>query len=151
MYSKGIEDYLEAIYNIILRKGYARTKDIAEELNVTSPSVSAMLKKLHSEDLIFYERYSGVTLAPEGEELAKSIKHRHDTLTKLLKIIFVSEDVAERDACNLEHNLSPESITQLTNFVNFIESRPIHPQWLEHFKTFCETGDYECKKLKDRG
>lgn len=148
MYSKSVEDYLEAIYNIILRKGYARTKDIAEELDVTSPSVSAMLKKLQNEELIFYEKYGGVTLTPEGEEHAKLIKHRHDTLTKLLKIIFVSEDVANEDACKLEHNLSPESIIQLTNFVKFIESRPIHPEWLDHFKTFCETGEYECKKVK---
>jgi DtxR family Mn-dependent transcriptional regulator len=107
-----------------------------------------MLKKLRDNDLIFYEKYGGVTLKSEGEELAKVVKHRHDTLKKLLKIIFVPEDVAERDACKLEHNLSPESINQLTNFVNFIESRPIHPQWLEHFKTFCETGEYECEKIE---
>jgi len=66
-----------------------------------------------------------------------------------LKIIFVSEDTAERDACTLEHNLSSESVTQLTKFIDFIESRPILPQWLEHFKTFCKTGGYECKKIKE--
>ena len=48
MYSRSFEDYLEAIYNIILKKGYARTKDIAAELNITPPSVSAMLKKLQN-------------------------------------------------------------------------------------------------------
>lgn len=148
MYSKSFEDYLEAIYNIVLRKGYARTKDIAEELNVTSPSVSAMLKKLQDSELVFYEKYGGVTLAPKGKKLAKAVKHRHDTLKKLLKIIFVPDVIAERDACKLEHNLSPESINQLANFVNFIESQPIHPQWIEHFKTFCETGEYDCEKIK---
>jgi len=148
MYSKSVEDYLEAIYNIISKKGYARTRDIAKEQGVTSPSVSAMLKKLQNDNLIFYEKYGGVTLTPDGEKLAKSVKHRHDTLKKLLKIILVPEDIAEKDACNLEHNLSSESIAQLTNFIRFIESRPIHPQWLLHFKTFCETGEYECKKDK---
>ena len=104
MYSKSVEDYLEAVYNIILRKGYARTKDIAEELNVTSPSVSAMLKKLQKEELIFYEKYGGVTMTLKGEKLAKVIKHRHDTLTKFLKIIMVSDYNSENDACRLEHN-----------------------------------------------
>ena len=85
--SHSMEDYLEAIYNIISGKGYARTKDIAKELDVTSPSVSAMLKKLQNEEFIFYEKYSGVTLTPKGEKIAKAIKHRHDTLTKLLKWI----------------------------------------------------------------
>jgi len=145
-YSKSVEDYLEAIYNIILKKGYARTKNIAGELNVTSPSVSAMLKKLQDAGLIFYEKYGGVTLTPAGEKLARAIKDRHDTIKKLLKIIYVSENIAEKDACKLEHELSPESVTQLTNFVRFIESRPIYPEWLEHFKTFCDTGEYECKK-----
>ncbi len=53
MYSQSVEDYLEAIYNIITNKGYTRTKDIAKELNVTPPSVSAMLKKLQDNGLIF--------------------------------------------------------------------------------------------------
>ena len=147
MYFKSVEDYLEAIYSLILNKGYARTKDIAAELNVTSPSVSGMLKKLDKEGFVYYEKYGGITLTPDGEEIAKSVKHRHETLTKLLKIIFVSDEIAEKDACKLEHDLSPESIMQLTNFVKFIESRPMHPEWLEYFKTFCKTGKYECKKL----
>jgi len=153
MYSKSVEDYLEAIYNIISGKGgkgYARTKDIAEKLGVTSPSVSAMLKKLQNDDLVFYERYGSVTLTHKGKKIAKVVKHRHDTLKKLLETIYVSEDAAERDACKLEHDISPESITQLKNFVKFIETHQIHPEWLDHFKTFCETGEYECKKLKDK-
>ncbi|OQX20909.1 MAG: hypothetical protein BWK75_04340 [Candidatus Altiarchaeales archaeon A3] len=87
-------------------------------------------------------------MTPKGEEFAKVVKHRHETLKKLLKIVFVPDDVAERDACKLEHNLSPESISQLTKFINFIESRPIYPHWLEHFKTLCKTESYKCKKIK---
>ncbi len=61
MYFKSVEDYLEVIYNLFLNKGYARTKDIATELNVTAPSVSGMLKKLDKEGFVHYEKYSGVT------------------------------------------------------------------------------------------
>jgi len=138
-YSKNIEDYLEAIYNIISEKGYVRTKNIAEELNVTPPSVSAMLQKLESEKLIIYEKYSGAVLTDKGKQIAKSIKHRHDTLTKILKVMLVPDAVAKADACKLEHNLSPESINPLTNFVEFIESKKECADLLEEFKNFCET------------
>jgi DtxR family Mn-dependent transcriptional regulator len=139
MYSKSVEDYLEAIYNIISKKGYVRTKNIAGELNVTPPSVSAMLKKLEAENLILYEKYGGIILSDKGEKIAKSIKHKHDTLTKILKLMLVPDNVAEIDACKLEHNLSFESINQLATFVEFIENKPIYRELLYDFKTFCET------------
>ena len=144
MYSKTVEDYLEAIYNVIRRKGYARTKDISRELEISSPSVTEMLKKLDDMDLVNYERYSGVTLTPRGERIARSVKTRHDTIRTLLRIILVSDKTAERDACKIEHEMSPETIEQLTKFVRFVENAPIYPKWLEHFKEFCRTGEYIC-------
>ncbi|MEA3255178.1 MAG: metal-dependent transcriptional regulator [Candidatus Altiarchaeota archaeon] len=144
------EDYLEAIYNIILRKGYARTKDISVELEVSPPSVTGMLKKLNDKGLVKYEKYSGVTLTREGERVGRSVKTRHDTIKTLLKIILVSDKTADRDACKLEHELSPETVEQLTRFVRFVESAPMHPKWLEHFREFCRTGEYICDyKEKD--
>ena len=144
MYSKTIEDYLEAIYNISLRKGYARTKDISRELEISPPSVTEMLKKLADNDLIHYEKYSGATLTDSGERIAKSVKTRHDTIRKLLKIILVSDKTAERDACRIEHEISPETIEQLTKFVRFVETAPMHPKWLDHFREFCRSGEYVC-------
>lgn len=145
MYSKTIEDYLEAIHNIIQRKGYARTKDISRELEISPPSVTEMLRKLDGMKLVDYERYSGVTLTPEGERIARAVKTRHETLKKLLKIILVSDKTAEIDACNVEHEISPETVEQLTKFVRFVESAPMYPKWLEHFREFCRTGDYVCE------
>ena len=144
MYSKTVEDYLEAIYNIILRKGYARTKDISRELEISSSSVTEMLKKLDDMDLVNDERYSGVTLTPKGERIARSVKTRHDTIRTLLRIILVSDKTAEIDACKIEHEISPETVEQLTKFVKFVESAPIYPKWLEHFKEFCKTGECIC-------
>ena len=138
------ENYLKAIYNITLRKGYAKTKDISRELNVRPPSVTEMLKKLNDGNLVNYERYGGVTLTMEGERIARSVKTRYDTIRTLLKIILVSDKTAERDACKMEHELNSETIEQLTKFVKFVERAPMHPKWLEHFKEFCKTGEYVC-------
>lgn len=149
MFSKAQEDYLEAIYNTISRKGYARTKDISRELEISPPSVTEMLKKLDKEELVNYEKYGGVTLTSRGEKLAKAVKSRHDTLRSLLKIILVSDKTAEEDACKMEHELSPETIEQLTKFIKFVENAPIYPKWLEHFKEFCKSGKYICDYKKD--
>ena len=40
-----MEDYLEVIYELVLQKGYATTVDISDYLNVSSPSVTRMMKK----------------------------------------------------------------------------------------------------------
>jgi len=148
MYSKSVEDYLEAIYNITERKGYARTKDISRELDVRPPSVTEMLKKLDNIGLVNYERYGGVILTKKGERIAKVVKTRHDAIKAFLSILLISEKTAERDACKLEHDLSPETIEQLTKFVRFVKKAPIYPKWLEHFKEFCRTGEYVCEHVK---
>jgi len=57
-----VEDYLEVIYGLIQTKGYARAVDIAEQLGVKSPSVTAMVQKLDDMGLVVYERYRGLTL-----------------------------------------------------------------------------------------
>src|SRR5208282_1977762 len=75
-----VEDYLEVVYELIQKKGYARTADIAQRLGVKSSSVTVMLQKLHSMGFIVYERYRGLTLTSSGERLAKSVQQRHLTV-----------------------------------------------------------------------
>jgi hypothetical protein len=41
-----VEDYLEVVYELVQEKGYARSADIAERLEVKSSSVTAMLQRL---------------------------------------------------------------------------------------------------------
>lgn len=137
------EDYLRGIYEIIERKGYARIKDIVRELNVRPSTVVEMMKKLDHIGLVVYEKYGGITLTSQGEEIARAVRERHETFKKFLEIILVPEDVALKDAHMLEHQLDPKTILQFTRFVEFITSAPEHPKfvkrWLEQFKRYCET------------
>ncbi len=50
-----MEDYLEVIYELIQQKGYATTTDISKYLNVSSPSVTKMVKKLDEHHYLIYE------------------------------------------------------------------------------------------------
>jgi len=137
------EDYLRGICEIIERKGYARIKDIVRELNVRPSTVVEMMKKLDHIGLVVYEKYGGITLTPQGEEIARAISERHETFKKFLEIILVPKDVALKDAHMLEHQLDPKTILQFTRFVEFITSAPEHPKfvkrWVEQFKRYCET------------
>ncbi len=126
MLSERAEDYLEAIYVVDLKKGYVRVKDLAAQLSVSCPSTIEMLKKLAEKKLINYEKYGGITLTAEGDEIARVIKDRHDTLVRLLSIAGVPDDIANKDACIIEHHLSPKSLEQLKKLVVSLEGEKAH-------------------------
>ncbi|WP_261595993.1 metal-dependent transcriptional regulator [Methanoculleus formosensis] len=120
--SRKAEDYLEAILNVTLKKGYARTKDVACELDLSPSSVVEMFRKLDGMGLVEYRRYEGVVLKPAGREVAQAVKSRHDTLKEFLKIIHVPEKIAESDACYMEHELHPATIRQIRALVEELRS-----------------------------
>jgi DtxR family Mn-dependent transcriptional regulator len=149
MLTRKIEDYLEAILNIIEERGYAKTNYIATTLDVKPPSVTEMMKKLDEMGFVFYRKYGGVILTQKGEEIAKSVKGRHDTFLELLKLLQVPDSIADKDACTMEHDLDPKTIIQLKKFVSFVKNCPkVTPEWIEHFKIYSKTGKFpiECKK-----
>ena len=136
MTTRNIEDYLEAIWDLQKNKGYIKVKDIADKLEVTRPSVSEMIKKLSENEYIIYEKYGGIIFTGRGKKLAQEIKKRHNLFVEFLKIIGVSEENAQLDACKLEHDVSPETITCLLEFVEFISLLPESSKWKENFQEY---------------
>jgi len=136
MTTRNMEDYLEAIWNLQDKKGYVKAKDIADKLKVTRPSVSGMIKKLSENSYILYEKYGGIVFSAKGKKLAQEIKRRHTLLVEFLKIIGVDEQNAQHDACKLEHDVSPETITCLLEFVEFIGLLPESSEWKENFQEY---------------
>ncbi len=67
------EDYLEAIWALIWKEGFARVGDIAEWLGVSTPSVIGALKTLAKRDLVEYSPHKYVTLSDVGMELAEKM------------------------------------------------------------------------------
>jgi len=128
-----VEDYLEVVYELIRRKGYARPSDIAEELGVSTASVTGMLQRLHRMDLIVYERYRGLTLTPKGQQLARNMQQTHLTILKFLRTFGIEEKIARVDAEGIEHHLHRATIERIGRFVDFVDE---HPTW---FRTFVET------------
>lgn len=133
------EDYLEAILNVSLEKGYAKTRDVANELEVSPSSVVEMFQKLDHIGMVEYRRYEGVVLTPRGREIAEVIKFRHDTLKNFFLLIDVPEEVADKDACTMEHELSEESITQIRLFLDYVGSGQSREKLTKEFLSYCKT------------
>ncbi len=119
-----IEDYLEVIFELIEKKGYATTSDISLYLNVSAPSVTRMVKRLRDHGYLEYERYKGLRLTEKGREVAKGIRKRHGIITKFLMMLGIDESVANREAEGLEHHLEHETLSKLEAFIEMLDSKP---------------------------
>jgi DtxR family Mn-dependent transcriptional regulator len=93
-------------------------KDVAQRLGVSRPSVVAALELLNRRGMVAHERYGGIELTGSGRRAAEAVYRRHRVLQSFLAdVLGVSEKVAARDACRLEHALSPETEVLLARFV----------------------------------
>ena len=110
------EDYLEKILMLTERNGDVRSIDIATEMGVTKPSVSIAMKNLRQAGYISMDGSGYITLEPPGLEIAPRIYSRHKTLTRFFVALGVAPDVAARDACKIEHDLSAETYEKMVAF-----------------------------------
>ena len=110
------EDYLETIYELIEAHSVARVKDIAAKLNVRKPSVHSAVNELKKHGLVEQEPYGYVMLTKTGTAEAKKVVRRHEILREFLLLLDVPPEVAERDACAMEHLLSKETYVAIEKF-----------------------------------
>ena len=111
------DDYLEAILQIRLEKGYCRSVNVAEELGVTKPSVSVAIGKLVQEGYITLDEDKLIHFTPKGQEIAELTYAKHCYFRALLMEAGVEEDTAEREACALEHAISGETFEAIKRHV----------------------------------
>lgn len=110
---ESVEDYLETILQLQKRNGHVRSIDIANELNFTKASVSVAMKGLREKELITMAETGYISLTETGLEWAEKVLERHTLLSDWLIRIGVSEEVAVKDACRIEHDISEETFEVL--------------------------------------
>ena len=115
--SQSLEDYLEMVHMLRLANGIARVKDIAAALSVKMPSVAKAILELKKLGLVTQEPYSGVELTEEGRKAAADVLKRHILLKGFLIRLGVSEAIADKDACSMEHILSAETLSTIEDFM----------------------------------
>ncbi|HOP67056.1 MAG TPA: metal-dependent transcriptional regulator [Methanoregulaceae archaeon] len=123
MRKKTIEEYIELIHELEEQDGQAQTGAIAEEMNITPPSVTEMLQKLEKEGYVHYKSYSGATLTEKGRRLAHRLAKRHETIAEFFEMIGVDHDQAQIDACQIEHHISERSFQHLEKYVRSMQKK----------------------------
>ncbi len=111
--TRSVEDYLEAILMIEEQKGIVRSVDVAAHLNFSKPSVSVAMHNLEEDGSVKRGDDGRLLLTEKGRAIAEQTLARHRFLTSFLEEIGVSPEVAERDACGMEHSLSAETFELL--------------------------------------
>lgn len=102
-----MEDYLRAIYRLSEQGESATTSAIAERLSVAPASVTKMIKRLASMELVAHEPYQGVTFTPQGRKAALEVVRHHRLIELFLyKVVGVPWDRVHDEAHRLEHALS---------------------------------------------
>ena len=119
MISQTEENYLKAIFKISEKANKAAsTNAIARELSTSAASVTDMLKRLADKSLIHYEKYKGVTLTIEGQQIATNLIRKHRLWeTFLVEKLGFSWDEVHDMAEQLEHIQSKPLVQRLDDFL----------------------------------
>ena len=115
--TKSLEDYIEVVYVLIHEKNRARVRDIATSLKVKMPSVVKGISELKKLGLVSQEPYGDVELTAKGRRIATIILNRHNKIRDFLMLIGVSERIADKDACQMEHIISAETLDRIRDFL----------------------------------
>lgn len=126
MADERIEEYLETILYLIRKNDSpAKTKQIAQELDVSQPSVTEMLGKLSTLGLVQYTPYHGVTFTETGYDRAKQIKRRHQLIERfLVDLLGIDTDAAHKEACTMEHAVSDDVLENMCAMLGHPDTCP---------------------------
>ncbi len=114
MPSRNEQDYLRIIYELQMKKnGGVRTKDIADSLNISKPSVTEMMYKLERSKLVERRIYGSVTLTETGIKEARKVLRRHRILEVFFAKILGLGKTFHKEAHEIEHSLSDAAESKL--------------------------------------
>lgn len=113
------ENYLETILLLHQQTGFVRSVDIANKLDYTKPSVSRAMSILKKNGFISMDRSGQILLTEKGLQKASEIYERHCLITNFLeRVLSVSPEIAEQDACRIEHIISQETVDKIKALMN---------------------------------
>jgi len=115
-----IEEYLETIYDIQKSGRVAKTKEIAERLDVKPSSVTEMLNKLSSMGYVEYQPYRGAVLTKKGFEIAERVKKTYHIFRKFFEdFLEIDEEISDKLSCTLEHIANEDTLDKICRIISF--------------------------------
>lgn len=116
--SEALEDYLETIYIFSLQQPSVRITDISLSLGISKPSVNRAVNTLKSKGLVSHKPYGDVLLTESGRERGQFLYNRRNLIKRFLTdVLELTHDDAEREACQLEHNISDSTVDKMASFM----------------------------------
>ena len=118
VFDESREMYLETILILCKESDFVRSVDIANKLDYSKPSVSRAVKNLLNEGSITVGDNGIIQLTKKGLEEAEAIYEKHKVLTRIfIEILKLEPELAERDACRVEHVISDETFEALKKLI----------------------------------
>ncbi|SEF72975.1 metal-dependent transcriptional regulator [Lachnospira multipara] len=111
------ENYLETILMLSKKLPVVRSIDISNEMGFRKSSVSIAMKNLRESEYITVTKEGYIYLTDAGMEIAETILERHELLTKWLKSLGIDPQIAEDDACKIEHDVSKETFAAIKKII----------------------------------
>lgn len=112
------ESYLDVIHELSHFCSPVRSVDVANKLNVSKVSVNKALHVLKEAGYVEQQPYGGISLTPTGIERAHLVTWRHAVVGRFLhETLGLPADIADADACRIEHVISDETVRRLESFI----------------------------------
>jgi DtxR family Mn-dependent transcriptional regulator len=106
-FTRSQQDYLKALYQLHGDLRPVPTRELAQRLGISSPSVSEMVTRLTAQGLVEHDRYRGQQLTREGRKVALELVRHHRLLEMfLVQVLGYSWDEVHEEAERLEHVIS---------------------------------------------
>ena len=115
--NESAENYLETILLLSKKLPVVRSVDIANELDFKKSSVSIAMKNLREKNHIAVSDQGFIYLTDSGKKIAEMIYERHELISSWLKSMGVPAEIANEDACKMEHVISKESFEAIKKHV----------------------------------
>jgi len=106
-FTRSQQDYLKALYLLRGDQRPVPTRELAQRLGISSPSVSEMVARLTAQGLVEHDRYRGQQLTKEGRKVALELVRHHRLLEMfLVEVLGYTWDEVHEEAERLEHVIS---------------------------------------------
>lgn len=113
---RATEDYLKTIYLLGGDHMGVRCVDVASRLGISRPSVSVTVKRLTDNGFLEIDGHHQLRLTDRGVQVARSTLEKNQAIRTMLQAFGVDEENAARDACRMEHDISPVSLAAMQSW-----------------------------------
>ncbi len=120
--SSSLEDYLEALLSLEDEKKHIKMSEVALTVGVSKAGVHKAIQVLKERKLVEQEKYKPLMLTDKGRALAINVRNRHNIIKKfLIHFLEIDVNVAETEACKMEHGISQDTVNKLQLFMENLE------------------------------